>query len=155
MCVTNFKPIVGVGESDYNSVLDSFARSWIVGFARVIIVKPLHEKLPKLTLVVCRTCNCFDAQWVQRQWDVIDKLWMLDCHATIGPITGHASDGNSRRRQLMLFDYKIQGIHHFKINWDGWLLSVGIKDSGEVWGLQDQNYIHNSKKLVNPLDSSI
>ena len=36
---------------------------------------------------------------------------------------------------------KIQGIQCFKINWDGWFLSAGMKDSGEVWGLYHQDYI--------------
>ena len=55
----------------------------------------------------------------------------------------------------MLFDYKIQGVNHFQINWDGWLLIARMKDSGEVWGLHDQAYIHNDKQLVNPLDSPV
>ena len=30
-----------------------------------------------------------------------------------------------------------------------------MKDNREVWGLHDQDYIHNSKKLVNSLDSLV
>ena len=89
--------MLDLDELFYNSILDSFAKNQIVGFARVIIVNPLHERSPKLTLFVYCTCNCFDAQWIQLQWNVIDKLWMLDCHAAIGPIIGHASDDDSRR----------------------------------------------------------
>lgn len=67
---------------------------------------PMHDKLPRLVLVVCTTCNCYNAEWVRKQWNTIDALWASDCKAEVGPIVGHASDGDSRRRQLMLYDYK-------------------------------------------------
>jgi hypothetical protein len=63
-CVTNFKPVVGIGYSGYNNILEAFSSYRIAGFARVIIVNPLHEKLPKLTLAVYCTCNCFDSNWI-------------------------------------------------------------------------------------------
>ena len=61
----------------------------------MIIFNTLHEKLPKLVLVVC--CTCIIIDWVCKQWDRIDLLWSKECLEAVGPFIGHASDGNSRR----------------------------------------------------------
>ena len=71
----------------------------------------------------------------------------------MGPIIGRASDGDSRRRQLILEDYKCKEGTRFGVDWLGWLLTVRLTEGNSVSGLYDQDYIHNGKKLVNPLDS--
>jgi hypothetical protein len=53
----------------------------------------------------------------------------------------------------MLEDYTCKIGNHFLIPWDGWLLSTKLERDRTVTGLHDQDYIHNGKKLVNPLDS--
>jgi hypothetical protein len=155
LCIGNFKPIVGIGEAGYNKIMDSFASNRLGGFARVIVVNPLHEKLPRLVLSVSCTCNCFDAKWVKYQWKRIDALWKTHCLHWIGPIIGHASDNDSRRWQLMLAEYKETAGARLTIPWDGWLLSAGRRDNEAVCGLHDQDFIHNGKKLINPLDSPV
>ena len=50
----------------------------------------------KLAIVVCATCNCFDASWMRNYWSVIDELWEEECKVVIGPIIVHASNGDSR-----------------------------------------------------------
>ena len=87
-------------------MVDSFRKDKIGGFARVIVVNPLHDKLPHLVLAACCTCRCFDSGWIRKQWNQIDNLWNKHCYATVGPILGHASNGDSRRCQLMLLDYR-------------------------------------------------
>ena len=94
-CITNYKPILGIGEVRYNKMLDSFRLDKVGGFGRVIVVNPLHEKLPHLVLIACCTCGCFDSGWIRSQWKKIDDLWKEHCYATIGPIIRHASDGDS------------------------------------------------------------
>ena len=154
-CITNYKPVVGVGEVGYNKVVDSFKQNKVGGFARVIVVNPLHEKLPRLVLVACCTCGCFDASWVRAQWKEIDNLWSQHCYAPIGPIIGHASDGDSRRRQLMLTDYKNLDGMRLTVDWEGWVFTSAMNEAGEATGLHDQDYVHNGKKLLNPLDSNV
>jgi hypothetical protein len=136
-CEPQFKLVVGVGEQGYNNILDAFGTFTIVGFVRFIIVSPLHDKLPRLTLVVCCTCNCFDAAEVRKQWDDIDRLWETECLHIVGPIVGHASDGDSRKRQLMLQDYKMKGFMRLEVPWDGWVFSAGLHAKGDTWGLHD------------------
>jgi hypothetical protein len=65
-CSSRFKLVVGTGESGYNAIMDAFTNNKLSGFARIVVVNPLHKDLPRLVLVVCATCNCFDAKWVRR-----------------------------------------------------------------------------------------
>ena len=155
VCVSDFKPIVGSGNNGYNTIVDSFTNNRVGGFARVVMVNPLHQSLPRLVLVVNCTCNCFNAGWVRRQWKVIEKIWEDKCKDIVGPIVGHASDGDSRRRQLMLEDYKAVEGTRLKVEWHGWLFSASLDAAGNVKGLHDQDFIHNGKKLINPLDSPV
>ena len=74
---------------------------------------------------------------------------------SIGPIIGHASYGDNRQRQLILQDYKSKDGTHYKISWKGWFLYVKLEGDGCVLGLHDQDYIHNGKIFVNPLDSLV
>ena len=115
----HYKPTVGVGEAGYNKMVDSFRLDKVGGFARVIVVSPMHDKLPRLVLVACCTCGCFDSSWVRQQWDRIDELWRKHCYAAVGPIIGHASDGDSRRRQLMLIDYRGLEGRRLSVDWEG------------------------------------
>jgi hypothetical protein len=79
----------------------------------------------------------------------------VDCECAIGPIIGHASDGDSRKRQLMLNSYTCVDGQRYGISWPGWVMSGTVIASGQVQGLHDQDFIHNGKKLINPLDSPI
>ena len=49
-CITNYKPVVGVGDLGYNKMVDSFKLDKVGGFARVIVVNPLHEKTTSFSL---------------------------------------------------------------------------------------------------------
>ena len=74
VCILSYKTICGVGEHGYNKIVESFRDDHVGSIVRVVIVNPLHNKLPCLVLVVCCTCNCFDLAWVQRQWGTVDNL---------------------------------------------------------------------------------
>ena len=154
-CITDYKPVVGESEVGYSKMVDSFRLDKVGGFARVIMVNPMHEKLPRIVLVACCTCGCFDASWVRAQWNKIDDLWSKHCYAAVGPILGHGSDGDSRRRQLMLSDYRGLDGMRLGVDWEGWIFTSSMNDAGEATGLYDQDYIHNGKKLLNPLDSNV
>jgi hypothetical protein len=73
----------------------------------------------------------------------------------MGPIVGHASDGDNHR-----FLVNVNKLYHitrfaFEIKWLGWLMFAGLNEAQDAWGFHDQDYIHNGKKLINPLDSSM
>jgi AAA+ ATPase superfamily predicted ATPase len=68
--VNNFL-LVGIRKVGYNKILNVFTNKITGIFVTILIVIPLHEKLLILVLVVCYIYNCFDANWVQQQWDAI------------------------------------------------------------------------------------
>ncbi|KAL2644183.1 hypothetical protein R1flu_011770 [Riccia fluitans] len=78
----------------------------------------------------------------------------LEEEVGLGPVLGHASDGDVPRRKLMLKDYLRSEGQRWTIGWDGWVLSGLVLDSGDVYALGDQDPIHNRKKMINPLDRS-
>ena len=59
ICVSNHKVVVGMGDSGYDNIVDSFRTNRVGAFARIIMVNPLHSSLSQLVLV--GTCTCFDA----------------------------------------------------------------------------------------------
>jgi hypothetical protein len=61
VCVSNYKPVVGNRGTGYNKIVASFKIDRIGGFIKIVVVNPLHEKLPRFVLVVCCTYYCLDA----------------------------------------------------------------------------------------------
>ena len=105
------------------------------------------------------TCNCFDTEFVHRQWQEIERLFENELEGTLGPLIGHSSDGDSRRRKLMLQLMKSkEGLRFQPIPQDlGFVLSCCKEMKGNnyvVRDLGDQDYIHNHKKLLNLPDHS-
>ncbi|KAL3683565.1 hypothetical protein R1sor_001587 [Riccia sorocarpa] len=154
VCKVGIEIEVGSGEAGYSKIVDSFEHNIQGSYVRVVIVNPLHVKLPKLVLFASTTCNSFSADWVRVHWDALKESWDQSCRSSIGPIIGHASDGDSRRRKLMVQDYLATEGDRWSIPWEGWIFSGKLLDAGDVYGLGDQDPIHNRKKLVNPLDRS-
>ena len=152
-CISSCVITVGDGACGYKNIVNAFQTNVIGHYGRVLVANPLHEKLPRLVLVVHSTCNKFDATFVREQWTEVERLWRIHLTDKVGPIIGHASDGDSRRRKLMIQDYK--GTHgvRYKIDWCGW--NVSAQRIGEdIYGIHDQDFIHNGKKLVNALDNA-
>ena len=54
----------------------------------------------------------------------------------------------------MLGDYKGNNGTCLGVGWDGWMFTATIEDHSYATGLHDQDYIHNGKKLINPLLSA-
>ena len=74
ICITDYKPAVGVREVGYNKMVYSFRLDKVGAIARAIVVNPLHPKLPRLVLVAYCTCGCFNSDWIRKQWKRIDQL---------------------------------------------------------------------------------
>lgn len=155
-CEPSFTVKVGSGDTGYKKIVDAFEKNVIAHYARVFIVNPLHARLPKLVLAIQLTCNKFDSKAVRAQWEEIHVLWDKNLREVLGPLIGHSSDGDARRRCCMMEDYtnlKDAGAR-FAIPWEGWIFSAAKRKDGSIQGLHDQDYIHNGKKLINPLDNA-
>jgi len=55
----------------------------------------------------------------------------------------------------MLLDYKGLEGPRFTLDWKGWVFNSAMNATSKAIGLFDQDYIHNSKKLLNPLDNNV
>ncbi|KAL2643716.1 hypothetical protein R1flu_011303 [Riccia fluitans] len=154
VCKMGLEVEVGFGESGYSKIVESFEQKIQGSYARVVIVNPLHEKLPRLIVYASITCNSFTVSWVRDHWKGLKQRWDKCCRQVVGPVLGHASDGDARRRKLMLEDYLGSEGQRWTVGWDGWMLSGIVLDSGDVYALGDQDPIHDGKKMINPLDRS-
>ncbi|KAL2630167.1 hypothetical protein R1flu_014853 [Riccia fluitans] len=154
VCKMGLEVEVGFGESGYSKIVESFEQKIQGSYARVVIVNPLHEKLPRLIVYASVTCNSFIASWVRDHWKGLKQRWDKCRRQVVGPVLGHASDGDARRRKLMLEDYLGSEGQRWTVGWDGWVLSGIVLDSRDMYALGDQDPIHNGKKMINPLDKS-
>jgi hypothetical protein len=127
------------------------------GYCRAIMVNPLMRGLPKLAIMLQVTCNAFKAEHVRHQWRRIAALWNRSggLAEILGPLVGHASDGDARREKLMLQDMLGGGPGgRFSIPWEGLTMAGAVGPDGTVSGVHSQDTIHNAKKMLNPLDQT-
>ena len=98
----NTRIIIGDDESSYSKLTEAFRDRTIASYARVILLNPLSTLLPRAVVLLLPTCNRFTANDVKDQWESIHRYYVEKLESVIGPLIGHASDGDSRRRSLML-----------------------------------------------------
>ena len=74
ICEESF--IVNVGDEDgaYQWLLDAFQTCQVATHARVIMIHWLHQKLPRVILLLQANCNRFTQNEVLHQWLVLDAL---------------------------------------------------------------------------------
>ena len=118
------------------------------------MLNPIHKDLPPFVIILQAVCNKFDHMMVRNQWSSITELYNQYLLDVLGPLVGHASDGDVRRRKLHLEDSNsIQGVRysidHENFTFSGRLDEVNGKKF--VVDLSDQDYVHNGKKIVNHL----
>lgn len=139
---------------------------FLVGTARnVASAKNLRpptvvSSLPKIPVLIMPTCNKFTHQLVYCQWCQLGQLLKQFLEPVLGPLIGNSSDGDSRRRKLMLQSAEGNTESEFRpIPQDlGFIFNATREDSPDepagykVRNLCDQDAIHNHKKCINPLD---
>ena len=159
-CQANFSVIVGDGEDGYNVIREAFARNRIGTYASAILVNPLHPDLPRVPIVLHPTCNKFDSDFVSQKRQQIDALYKAHLVPVLGPLIGHSSDGDSRRRKVMLHQTRgVPGVNRiWPIQQEDFTITCCREHAAYGYVIQnipDQDFVHNVKKLVNvPLHSS-
>ena len=156
-CVDHFTVVVGEGEEGFATIVNAFKEYKIGTFGRAILLNPLHPNLPRIAVLVMPTCNMFDHHFVYRQWQEVKRLYDQELKDIVGPLIGNSSDGDSRRRKIMLQLSTVDVGNRFRpIPRDlGFIFSCRKlnKENGyDVEDMCDQDYVHNHKKLLNPLD---
>ena len=157
-CEDFYTLVVGNNNNAYERLQHFYQTSVVGNYARVIMVVPLHREFPALVVYLQATCNRFTHNNVLHQWLRLEELCKRLLEPVLGPSLGHASDGDSRRRKLMLGQAGDTTTQRFKpISFDhGFLFSCRFEmtelGSKILRDLTDQDYIHNHKKLINPID---
>ena len=81
------------------------------------------------------TCNRFDREYVQRQWTCIADICNKYLGHIVGMVSGHDSDGDSRRRSLqqvaMLSDF---GVRYYPAGCPGFIYTARLTTWGEEIG---------------------
>ncbi|KAJ7387394.1 hypothetical protein OS493_004388 [Desmophyllum pertusum] len=105
-----------------------------------------------------QTANRFTHNEVLHQWLVLGDLCKAILEPALGPGIGHASDGDSRRRKLMLNQAMSPAAGRYRpVPVDlGFIMSatIEVSEGGKrvLRDIYDQDSIHNDKKIINPLD---
>ena len=156
-CEDSFVVPVGAPSSGFGVIVGAFENFQRGCYARVIMINPLHKSLPKIAVFISSTCNRFDHAAVRFQWDVLDTLCEESgLHGVLGPQVGHASDGDARRRQLQLADMlpktggRCKPVECANFPLSG--LSAATPGGPPSLVSHGQDFVHNGKKMVNPLD---
>ena len=140
-CDAAFVHIAGDGDDAYARLVDAYRQNRVAGFAGVVIL-------------LQAVYNKFDHQMVENQWNEIKRLYYRHLLPVIGPLVGHASDGDSRRRKLHLANSTSNAGERYRIDHQKFICSGKlVEKEGKhfVEDLSDQDFVHNGKKLVNHL----
>lgn len=158
-CVDNFEIKVGNGAEGYRVLTSAFETCRKGSYARAILLNPLHPRLPKLAVSIQATCNKFNHMFVYHQWQLFDRLYELHLEPVLGPLVGGSSDGDSRRRKLMvMLSTGVDGERLWPVPRNEGFIFTARKEvkCDNVGGyvirdLADQDFIHNVKKIINLL----
>jgi hypothetical protein len=152
-CIDDYAPIVGNDDGALIRLLDHFSDDKRGCYLRVLMVNPLHERLPSLPLVLQATCNKFTRADVAAQWARARELWK-DEFADVLDLIGHGSDGDGRRflEQLNRMTTSKLGTERFRCVFEGFRMSAALNPDGKVYGIDSQDTYHNAKKMQSPMD---
>ena len=156
-CLQNVQLTIGDDNLSYKKIVDAFKEYTIGKSARVLILNPLHKLYPRIIISLMPTCNRFTQHEVLDQWQQINRLFKETLEEEFGPLIGNSSDGDSRRRKLMVQLMTKDETESFRpISEKSGFTFAAVKeqvgDHNVIRSLGDQDPIHNHKKLVNHLD---
>ena len=128
-------PIQADGKEGFQIIVDAFGSHQIGDYGRLMMFNPCHKQLPPIAILIVATCNRFDREYVQRQWTCIADICNKYLGHIVGMVSGHDSDGDSRRRSLqqvaMLSDF---GVRYYPAGCPGFIYTARLTTWGEQIG---------------------
>ena len=103
-CEESFFVFVGGREVAYGQITQALKTMMRATSMRLVVINPIHPKLPKIVIFAHGTCNRFDAAFIAKSWRLIRELAAKYLAESLGPLVGHASDGDARRFHNQLFE---------------------------------------------------
>ena len=153
-CQENFSVFIGNDNESYHRIAAAFENNKKAGYLRLVMINPINRKLPRLAIMMQGTCNTFTSDDVRSQWDRLCLMLGNAFETEVGPVIGHASDGDARRRKLMVeMGTSSEGRRYQPVpTSEGFVLSCRQEEvnSSEavIRDLTDMDPIHNHKKLI-------
>ena len=130
----------------FDLIKTTFETHDVGSMCRVLIANPLVKGMPRLVYAIMSTCNRFDHTQVGEQWEVIRRFHKKHLEPAVGPLCGHASDEDARRRKLMLESI---GRGSYGLKTEGFLMLGEVVDGRPMIMIQDTYHI--GKKLRNQI----
>ena len=75
----NAQFVVGNDENAYDNIVQMFEKYKIGGYARVVLLKPLHPCLPRIVALLAATCNNMVASQIQEANSSIFPVYFQYC----------------------------------------------------------------------------
>ena len=95
--------VMGLDPDAFERTKANCAKRRPASYARALVLNPADPRLPRVVVALIPTCNAFSAaEYVAPQWETAERLYNEHIKDHLGPLVGHASDGDARRRHLML-----------------------------------------------------
>ena len=146
---------VGSVAAKVDSECDDYVRA---GHARLVILNPLHDQLPRMVISFSPTCNKFTAADVGAQWDDLQPLLKKHLEPIGMEVVGCASDGDARRfkqQKQQMQEEPGPGYSKFHIEHPSALLFARKNnETGVVTRVHSQDCIHGAKKMYNASDNA-
>eukprot|EP00966_Prymnesium_polylepis_P336083 7391409-Prymnesium_polylepis.2 len=155
VCDPNLSIILGDGDNLFSVLEQHHKEQQLAGYLRLVVVNPLHEKLPPLAVVAHATCNRFTSEWIRAEWQQMEAMAEQHLSPKLGVLKGqHGSDGDARRfanmRRRMSAPPTAQG--RFGLDAPGFTQSGVLKD-GKPMAIDSQDPKHNIAKLYSHLSN--
>lgn len=90
-----------VSASTYESIIEAFKSLKVGTHARLLVLNPLVAGMPQMPLALLSTCMRFNSFHVLGQWLRV-RAAFEEFLADVGVVVAHGSDGDSKRRKLMV-----------------------------------------------------
>ena len=150
--MTKFELEIGNTDATYDFMIKSFHDYSIGTLARAMILNPMHANLPRVFFQ--HVIDSLIKMLTIDQWTSVEEIFQRKMCDRIGPLVGHSSDDNSRRRKLMVQKMlKTGGDRYDPIGKENSFVFTAKKIFKEDGGwmisdVGDQDWIHNGKKYI-------
>ena len=154
--------VIGTGDDAYKIIENAWATQQLAGYLRLMVVNPLHDKLPSLSVMAHATCNRFNASWIRNDWVTTKALALKYISPHLGFFKGRGSDGDARRFKNQQADMAVAPDQPGRFGLldeatgqpvEGFTQSARLED-GVPTDIHAQDYRHNEAKLMSHADNA-
>jgi hypothetical protein len=151
-CDESCSVFIGGREVAYEQIVQAFKTRKRSTSMRLLVVNPIHPELPKFAISAHGTCNGFSAAFIANSWRGVRELSAQHLEGPLGPLIGHASDGDARRFHNQLAEMSSPppaGSHAYALDAEGFTLH-GLwdgQDARTIHLIHSQDPRHNLAKL--------